>query len=108
MKAGGEWSDRGLVFPTKKGTPIMPSALEKTWYILRDRAKLPPFGFHSLRHTYASLALSEGVPLEMVSENLGHKNPGFTKRVYAAYLLDAKRAAADTMAGLIGRVRSGR
>ncbi len=107
LKAGKAWQDRGLVFPTSKGTPIMPTSLEKTWYAVRDRAGLPPFGFHSLRHTYASLALSSGVALEMVSENLGHKNPGFTKRVYAAYLLDAKRAAADTMAALIGRVRHG-
>lgn len=101
LRAGAAWKDHALVFPTSKGTPILPTSLEKTWHVVRERAALPAGGFHSLRHTYASLALSAGVPLEMVSENLGHKNPGFTKRVYAAYLLDAKRAAADRLTAFL-------
>ena len=105
LKAGAGWRDGGLVFPTATGKPNLPPSMERTWYVVRDRAGLPPYGFHCLRHTYASLALSAGVPLELVSENLGHANPGFTKRVYAKYLLDAKRAGADTMADVARRLR---
>ncbi len=106
QKAGGRWRDHGLVFPTSRGTPVLPSSMERTWYTVRDRAGLPAYGFHCLRHTYASMALSAGVPLELVSENLGHAGPGFTKRVYAKYLLDAKRAGADIMDEVARRMKA--
>lgn len=101
---GGGWRESDLVFSTSKGTPIQPAAMERTWYSVRNKAGMPDYGFHSLRHTYASLALSAGVALELVSENLGHKNPAFTKRVYAEFMLDAKRAGADVMSGVIAQV----
>ena len=31
-----------------------------------------PFGFHGLRHTYASLFVMNGAPLHVVAQNLGH------------------------------------
>lgn len=104
MRAGAGWREADLVFPTSKGTPMQPAALERTWYSIRDKAGIPGYGFHSLRHTYASLALSAGMALELVSENLGHKSPAFTKRVYAEYMLGAKRAGADVMSGVIAKV----
>ncbi|WP_083939328.1 tyrosine-type recombinase/integrase [Deinococcus apachensis] len=38
--------------------------------------------FHDLRHTYASLMLSKGVPMEVVSEKLGHSRPSTTADIY--------------------------
>lgn len=104
IRAGAGWREGDLVFPTSKGTPIQPAAMERTWYSVRNKAGIPAYGFHSLRHTYASLALSAGVSLELVSENLGHKSPAFTKRVYAEFMLDAKRAGADVMSRVIAKV----
>lgn len=38
-----------------------------------ERASIDPsIGFHALRHTWASLSIMSGVPLMVVSENLGH------------------------------------
>ena len=42
----------------------------------------PPVGFHSARHTWASLAIMNGVPLTVVAENLGHVD---TRMVQAHY-----------------------
>jgi integrase len=39
-------------------------------------------GFHHLRHTFASSLLAAGVDIRTVAEFLGHKDPGFTLRVY--------------------------
>ena len=105
-KAADSWREHGLVFCTQKGGPLSPRNVERTWYTLRDRAKLAPQGFHALRHTYGSLALSARVPLEAVAENLGHTDISFTKRVYADVLLDLKRAAADRLGAFVktGRV----
>lgn len=40
---------------------------------------------HNLRDTYASWAISAGVPLPIVSESLGHANPAITLNFYAAF-----------------------
>jgi integrase len=39
--------------------------------------------FHDLRHTGASILLSQGQSVRAVSQRLGHSNPALTLRVYA-------------------------
>lgn len=39
--------------------------------------------FHDLRHTVASILLSQGQSVRAVSHRLGHSNPALTLRVYA-------------------------
>jgi len=54
--------------------------------ILRD-AKLPGhFSPHSLRHSFASLLLQKGAPLEDVSRLLGHADVGLTSKTYGRWL----------------------
>jgi integrase len=63
------------------------------------RAKiLPPIGFHGLRHTWASLAVMNGVPLLVVAKNLGHSDGRMVEKHYGhlaeSYVRDAIRAGA--------------
>ena len=55
----------------------------------------PPISFHELRHTWASLAVMNGVPLMIVARNLGHSDSRMTERHYAhlapSYMADAIR-----------------
>ncbi len=44
---------------------------------------IPKLRFHDLRHTYASLLISEGLNVVFVSRQLGHASPDITLRVYA-------------------------
>ena len=44
---------------------------------------LPEVRFHDLRHTYATLALQNGVDYKTISNNLGHATVAFTMDVYA-------------------------
>ena len=46
------------------------------------RTDIPRIRFHDLRHTHASLLVSAGTPIKVVSERLGHAHPGFTMATY--------------------------
>jgi integrase len=63
------------------------------------RAKIEPaIGFHALRHTWASLAVMNGVPLMVVARNLGHSTTRMVESHYGhlaqSYIADAIRAGA--------------
>ena len=49
-------------------------------------AGLPHFSPHCLRHTYASLMLVEGAPVQLVQRQLGHSNIGITCDLYGKWL----------------------
>ena len=54
--------------------------------------------FHSLRHTYASLSIMNGMPLMVVAKNLGHVDTRMGQRHYGhmapSYVADAIRKTA--------------
>lgn len=57
---------------------------------------------HDLRHTAASLWLSQGVPLITVSAQLGHEDVATTSRIYAHLIDGAGKAAPDAMTKALG------
>jgi integrase len=48
-----------------------------------DAAKVEGVNFHILRHTYASHALMAGMTIEVLAQQLGHKDTRITMRHYA-------------------------
>lgn len=65
------------------GTLISPSSLNhKFKQILKDN-DLPSIRFHDLRHSHASLLLSQGVQAKVISERLGHSNINITMDLYS-------------------------
>jgi len=42
-----------------------------------------PISFHSLRHTYASLAVMSGMQLMTLAQNLGHRDTRMCERHYS-------------------------
>ena len=67
------------------------------------RAGLPYVRFHDLRHTFATLALQNGVDVKTVSSILGHFSAGFTLDTYAHVTTTAQREAAKKMDGVLGQ-----
>mgnify|MGYP000526742624 CR=1 FL=1 len=65
------------------------------------RAGLPKVRFHDLRHTFATLALQNGVDIKTVSGMLGHFSAGFTLDTYAHVTTDAQLKAAQTMGNIL-------
>ncbi|MCH5172498.1 MAG: tyrosine-type recombinase/integrase, partial [Erysipelotrichales bacterium] len=59
------------------------------------RAGLPKIRFHDLRHTFATMALQNGVDVKTVSNILGHFSAGFTLDTYAHVTTNMQQAAAE-------------
>ncbi|MFR1616017.1 MAG: tyrosine-type recombinase/integrase, partial [Dysosmobacter welbionis] len=71
------------VFPSPTGGPISPDSVLHMLHRVLKRAGLPRVRFHDLRHTFATLALQNGVDIKTVSGMLGHFSAGFTLDTYA-------------------------
>ena len=70
--------------------------------ILKD-AGLEHLRFHDLRHTFATLALQNGVDVKTVSSMLGHFDAGFTLRTYTHVTRQMQESAAEKMGNFHGR-----
>jgi hypothetical protein len=66
------------------------------------RAGLRPVGLHTLPHSAASMLLNSGVPLEVVSEVLGHSSIAITGDVYGHVTPDVSCGAMDALAAAFG------
>jgi hypothetical protein len=64
---------------------------------LLKRAGLPQIRFHDLRHTCATLLLTEIVNLKVVSEMLGHSNIAIILDTYSHVLPNMQESAAAAM-----------
>ena len=89
------------VFPSPTGGPLSPDCVNNMLHRVLKRAGLPSIRFHDLRHTFATMALQNGVDVKTVSSMLGHYSAGFTLDTYAHVTTSAKREAANTMSGVL-------
>lgn len=89
------------VFPSPNGGPISPDSVRHMLHRVLKRAGLPAVRFHDLRHTFATLALQNGVDIKTVSGMLGHFSAGFTLDTYAHVTTAAQKEAANTMGSVL-------
>ena len=85
------------VFPSPNGGPISPDSVNNMLKRVLARAGIPKVRFHDLRHTFATIALQNGVDIKTVSGMLGHFSAGFTLDTYAHVTTSAQKEAAETM-----------
>ncbi len=89
------------VFPGPAGGPLSPDSVLHMLHRVLERAGLPRLRFHDLRHTFATLALQNGIDVKTVSGMLGHYSAGFTLDTYAHVTTPAQRQAAALMRDLL-------
>jgi integrase len=93
----------GLVFCHPDGSPLRPQQVLVT---LRRRAAeigLPRIGVHDLRHTAATIMISSGVPLAVVSKTLRHSTLATTVNLYGHLLPHAARDAVRALHRALAR-----
>jgi integrase len=101
LLAGGAWQDHDLVFCTGEGKPINPPNIARNYGKIIDAAGVPKIRLHDLRHTHATLLLTNGLPVKVVSERLGHAKTSITMDTYAHVLPGMQEAAADATSALL-------
>jgi integrase len=95
--------DEDFVFASRNGTPLGHRNVQRRGFEpARDLAGLPKeVTFHDLRHAFASMAAHCGVPVNVLSEVMGHSHVGVTQRVYVH--LYGRQAAEDAFRAAMTR-----
>lgn len=91
LQLGDMWQENNLVFASELGTPVESSRLTKTLYSLLKTAGLKKRGVHSLRHTFSTRAIENGMDVKTLSELLGHEDITTTLNLYVHSSDDTKR-----------------
>lgn len=97
---GDLWSDDDAVFDDNTGAYLTSDAPLRREYerICASVKDLPRIRPHDLRHTAATAMLRAGIPIQTVSQILGHANAHITLKVYA-WVLDAMAEEAAVTIG---------
>ena len=101
LRAGGSYTDLGLVFAHPDGAPLHPDTTSRAFIRRTKQLGLPPIRLHDLRHTWATLALETGIHPKVVQERLGHSNVSITLNIYSHVSPAMQTDAADRVANLI-------
>ena len=70
------------VFSQNNGQPIHPQSPTRYMKKFSERYNVPNLHPHKLRHTFASIAITNGADVASVSEKLGHSDKAVTLRMY--------------------------
>jgi integrase len=83
--------------------PWFPDSVSRSFKRLCAKEDVPDVRLHDLRHFVATQLLSAGVDVRTVAGRLGHRNASTTLNVYAHFVEQADRGAADVMGGVLNR-----
>ena len=89
--------------PVKPEDPVNPGSAYLRMKTLLRQAGLPSIRFHDLRHTFATLALENGMDVKTLSAMLGHVSAATTLDIYTHITDDMQRAAAENIDRGIGK-----
>ena len=97
--------DNQYMFPSPvTGEMYHPDSVVKLHEKILKNAGLEHIRFHDLRHTFATLALQNGVDVKTVSSMLGHYDAGFTLRTYTHATRQQQNRAAETIGNFMAQV----
>ena len=103
LGTGTAWQDRdGLVFTDALGRGVKPREVSHAFARAVRAPGLPLVRLRDLRHTFATLALAQGVGLATVAELLGHSGVSITAQHYAAIVPELRQDAAAAVDRALG------
>ena len=95
--AGATWHDNNLVFCHENGDAYTSDALNCRFSYVTRRAGIGHWHPHEGRHTAVSIMSSNGVPIQDISDTVGHKSTHVTETVYRHVIVPQIRGGATVM-----------
>lgn len=108
LLVGPGYQDLDLVFSHPDGRPYEPNRFSREFIRKQEQYNrmhreqpLPRLVLHGLRHTWATLALHEGIDIKIVSERLNHSSTHVTREIYMHVTPPMQSDAAERVAARI-------
>jgi integrase len=101
-EAGAAWHANNLVFCHENGTMYTSDALNWRFSKMTRKAGIGHWHAHEGRHTAVSIMSSNGVPIQEISDTVGHKSTHVTETVYRHVIVPAIRGGATVMDDVFG------
>ena len=99
-QSGDYYQDEDFLFTRDNGHILALDTFRFWLHKILDKAELPHFTIHSLRHTNITLQILSGVPLVTVAGRAGHSRTSTTSDVYSHYLQSSDTTAAEKIANI--------
>lgn len=108
LLVGPGYVDESYVFCKPDGSVYDPDRFSREFIRKQEQYNrahpeeaLPPLTLHGLRHTWATLALHEGIDIKVVSDRLNHSSTFVTREIYTQVTPPMQSDAAERVASRI-------
>lgn len=98
---GKQYHQNDYVFKWEDGRPYSPDYISHAFSSLLEKYDFPHIRFHELRHSCASMLLTQGYGLKDVQEWLGHSDIKMTANIYGHLDTKRKQGIAANMQNLL-------
>ncbi len=99
---GDAYNNLDLVFCEPTGDVIHPNTVGSRFCRIMDKAPIPYRTIHQLRHTFASVAISQGLNIKAISAVLGHEKTSTTLDIYGHLLPGDTESITQAVAAYYG------
>ena len=98
---GELWTNSNRLFVQADGKPMYPSTISKWFVKYVAKIELPVINFHGLRHTNATLLISQNIDVAVVAARLGHAQITTTYNFYVHRIISHNRIAGNVLQNLL-------
>lgn len=98
---GELWHESNRLFVQDDGKPMHPNTISKWFVKFVEKIGLPVINFHGLRHTNATLLISQNIDVAVVAARLGHAQITTTLNFYVHPVVSHNKVAGNVLENLL-------